>query len=120
MTGQLSGLNSPPPTPGLPLSFSFSHNVPFHSLDSVPDSLFLVLESQVQALHAAATTMMNMVNTCGDTIVACLWDIPRHVREVGGHGVHQGAAVALAVAQRQTGCNLWLMEPNFPEGEERE
>jgi len=60
------------------------------------------------------------VNARGDTVVARLRDIPHRVREAAGHGVCQGVAVALAVVQRQTSCDLRLMEPDFPEGEERE
>ena len=40
------------------------------------------MESQIQALHAAAATATNTVNARGDTGVAHLQDIPNHVLEV--------------------------------------
>ena len=46
------------------------------------------------------------MNARGDTVAARLQDIPNHVREVAGHGVRRGAAVALATAQFQTGHDL--------------
>ena len=39
------------------------------------------------------------MNARGDTVAARLRDIPRRVREVAGHGVRQGMAVALATTQ---------------------
>ena len=64
--------------------------------------------------------MTNTVNARGDIVVACLQDVPNCVREVAGHGVRRGASMALATAHIQTGCDLWLKEPIFPKGEERE
>ena len=75
-------------------------------VDSVLDSLSSVLESQIQALHAAAATAPNTVNAHGDTVAARLQDIPRRVREVAGHGVRWGASVALATAQYQSGHDI--------------
>ena len=70
----------------------------------------LVLESQIQTLHAAAAT---------DTVAARLRDIPRRVREVAGHGVRRGAAVALATAQFQSGHDFLQVEPvHLPLGSE--
>ena len=46
------------------------------------DFFSLVLESQIQALHAATATATNTVNARGDTGVAHLQDIPNHVLEV--------------------------------------
>jgi hypothetical protein len=43
------------------------------------------------------------VNARGDTIATCLRDIPRRVQEDAGHEVRRGAAVALAIAQYQSG-----------------
>ena len=51
------------------------------------------------------------MNTRGDTVAARLRDIPRHVREVAEHGVHRGAAVALATAQYQSGHDFLQVEP---------
>ena len=51
------------------------------------------------------------MNARGDTIAARLRDIPRHVREVAGHGVHRGATVALATAQYQSGHDFLQVEP---------
>ena len=51
------------------------------------------------------------MNACGDTVAACLRDIPRRVREVAGHGVRRGAAVALATAQFQSGHDFLQVEP---------
>ena len=54
------------------------------------------------------------MNARGDTVAARLQDIPNRVREFAGHGVHRGAAVALATAQFQTGHNLLQVEPVHP------
>ena len=51
------------------------------------------------------------MNACGDTVAARLRDIPRRVREVAGHGVRRGAAVALATAQFQSGHDFLQVEP---------
>ena len=53
------------------------------------------------------------MNTRGDTVAARLQDIPNRVREVAGHGVRRGAAVALATAQFQTGHDLLQIEPVY-------
>ena len=68
------------------------------------------MESQVQTLHAAAATATESVNAHGNTVVACLQDIPRRVREVAGHGFRRGAAVALATAQFQSGHDFLQVE----------
>ena len=60
------------------------------------------MESQIHTLHVAAAT---------DTIAARLRDIPRRVREVAGHGVCHGAAMALATAQFQSGHDFLQVEP---------
>jgi hypothetical protein len=56
------------------------------------------------------------VNARGDTVTARLQDIPNRVREVTGHGIRRGAAVALATAQFQTGHDLLQVEPVLPLG----
>ena len=43
-----------------------------------------------------------------------LHDIPNHVREVAPHGVHHGAAMALAAAQARSGHELRLLPHGFP------
>lgn len=49
------------------------------------------------------------MNARGNT--ARLQDIPNRVREIAGHGVRRGAAVALTTAQFQTGHDLLQGEP---------
>ena len=57
------------------------------------------------------------MNARGDTVTARLQDIPNRIREVAGHGVRRGAAVALATAQFETGHDLLQVEPfHFPLG----
>ena len=75
----------------------------------------IALEAQIQALHHVATT----VNARGDLLVDRLQDIPNRARQIATHGIPQGAATALAVAQTYIGHNLLLLEPVFPEGEGR-
>jgi len=48
------------------------------------------------------------VNARGNT--ARLQDIPNRVREIAGHGVRRGAAVALTTTQFQTGHDLLQVE----------
>ena len=43
-----------------------------------------------------------------------LHDIPNHVREVALHGVHHGAAMALASAQAHSGHELRFLPLGFP------
>ena len=57
------------------------------------------------------------MNARGDTVTARLQDIPNRVREITGHGVRRGAAVALAMAQFETSHDLLQVEPvHFPLG----
>ena len=77
------------------------------------------MEAQIQALHQATNGTTTTVNARGDLQVDRLQDIPNRIRKIATHGVQQGAATALAVAQTCTGHNLLLFEPVFPEGEER-
>ena len=51
------------------------------------------------------------MNARGDTVTAHLQDIPNRIREVAGHGVRRGTAVALAMAQFETGHDLLQVEP---------
>ena len=77
------------------------------------------MESQIQALHAAATTATGSVIARGNTVAARLEDIPNRVREVAGHGVRRGTAVALATAQLEFGHDFLQIKPvHFPLGSE--
>ena len=58
--------------------------------------------------HAAG-----FVNARGAVLVVRLHDIPNRVREVALHGVHHGAAMALAAAQARSGHNLQLLPHGF-------
>ena len=48
-----------------------------------------------------------------------LQHIPNRARDIATHGVRQGAAAAVAVAQTCTGHKLHFLEPFFPGGEDR-
>ena len=68
--------------------------------------------------------MVGFVNAKGVVLVIRLHDIPNRVREVAFHGVHHGAATALATAQACSGHNLQLLPHGFldavpPEDHER-
>ena len=52
---------------------------------------------------------IGFINARGAALVAHLHDILNHVREVALHGVHHGAAMALATAQVHSGHDLWLL-----------
>ena len=51
----------------------------------------------------------------GSTVVARLRNIPTRVKEVAGHGVHTGAATAIAVVSTMSGADFRQWEPVFPE-----
>ena len=51
----------------------------------------------------------------GSTVVARLRNIPTRVKEVAGHGVHTGAATAIAVVSTMSGTDFRQWEPVFPE-----
>ena len=91
------------------MSFSFDRST----------SLLPALESQLQALHQAAATATTAVNARGTTLNDRLHDIPYRTREVAGHGVRQGAAVALAMVQILLGHELHNVQLVFLEGEAR-
>ena len=65
----------------------------------------------------AANAAVDAVNVRGSPIAARLQDIPAHVQEIALHGVRHGAAVALTMAQVQTGYKLHAMETSFPMGD---
>ena len=59
--------------------------------------------------------MAGFVNDRGAVPVVRLHDIPNRVREVALHGVHHGAAMALAAAQAHSSHNLRLLPHGFPD-----
>ena len=69
----------------------------------------LDLSAQLESLRSATEYAAGFINARGAIPVVHLHDIPNHVREVAFHGVHHGAAVALAAAQARSGHNLWLL-----------
>ena len=74
----------------------------------------LDLSSQLESLRSATDHATRFVNARGAVPVVRLHDIPNHVREVALHGVHHGAAMALAAAQVRSGHNLQLLPHGFP------
>jgi len=70
----------------------------------------LALESQLQALYAAAASTTDVVNAQGNTVAGCLQDIPDCVWEV---------TIAPAVVQTRFRNDLWTLHPAFPEDEEQ-
>ena len=60
---------------------------------------------------------MDAVNAHGSLINACLHDVSARVREIALHDVRHGAAMALTMAQVQTGYELHAMETGFPSGD---
>ena len=73
----------------------------------------LDLTVQLESLRSAADHVAGFVNARGAAPVVRLHDIPNHVREVALHGVHHGAAMALAAAQACSGHNLQLLPHGF-------
>jgi hypothetical protein len=60
------------------------------------------------------------VNARGSTVAAHLRNIPAHITELAEHGVHAGAAKAIAVVSHMSGADYRQWEPVFPEwGEAR-
>ena len=55
------------------------------------------------------------MNTRGSTVAARLRNIPTHVKEVAGHGAHEGGARAIAVVSTMSRVDYWQWEPVFPE-----
>ena len=73
----------------------------------------LDLTAQLESLRSATKHAVGFVNARGTIPVVRLHDIPNRVWEVALHGVHHGAAMALAVAQACSGHNLWLLPHSF-------
>ena len=86
------------------LSFSFI----FKALIISPLNL-LDLSAQLESLRSAADHAAGFVNARGAVPVVRLHDIPNRIREVSLHGVHHGAAMALAAAQVHSGHDLRLL-----------
>ena len=55
------------------------------------------------------------MNARGSTVAARLWNIPARITEVVEHGVHAGAARAIAVVSTMSGADYWQWEPVFLE-----
>jgi len=72
------------------------------------------LESQVQTLLEASRVAIDSVNARGSTVAARLQNIPARVTEVAEHGVHAGAARAIAVVSHMSGADYRQWEPDFP------
>ena len=73
---------------------------------------------QLESLQLAANVAADAVNAWGSSIDARLQDVPVHAQEIALHGVRHGAAVALTMAQVQTGYELHAMETGFPMGDD--
>ena len=72
---------------------------------------------QLESLQLAVNAATDAFNARGSPIAVRLQDIPARVQEIALHGVRHGAAVALTVAQVQTGYELHAMETGFPSGD---
>ena len=55
------------------------------------------------------------MNARGSTVAARLRNVPARVMEVSEHGVHVGAARAIAVVSTMSGADYRQWEPVFPE-----
>ena len=73
------------------------------------------MESQVQTLLEASRVTIDSVNARGSTVAARLRNVPARVMEVAEHGVHAGAARAIAVVSTMSGADYQQWETVFPE-----
>ena len=71
------------------------------------------LSAQLESLQLAAEYAVGFVNARGAISIVRLYDIPNRIREVALHGIHHGAATALAAAQARSGHNLRLLPHGF-------
>ena len=69
----------------------------------------LDLSAQLESLCLATDHAAGFVNARCAIPVVRLHDIPNHVKEVALHGIHHGAAMALATAQVHSGHDLRLL-----------
>ena len=88
--------------------FNFTFRILIISLLNSSD-----LSAQLENLQLAVEHAAEFVNARGAVPMVRLYDISNRVREVALHGVHHGAAVALAAAQARSGHNLWLLPHVF-------
>jgi hypothetical protein len=72
------------------------------------------LSAQLESLQLATDYATRFVNARGAVSVVYLHDVLNHVREIALHGVHHDAAVALAMAQVRSRCELRLLLHGFP------
>ena len=79
----------------------------------IPPLNLLDLSAQLERLQSATEYAVRFVNARGTVLMVHLHDIPNRVREVTLHGVHHGAATALAAAQARSGHNLRLLPHGF-------
>ena len=63
----------------------------------------------------ASRVAIDSVNARGSTVAARLRNVPARVKEVAEHGVHAGAARAIAVVSTMSGADYRQWEPVFPE-----
>jgi hypothetical protein len=73
------------------------------------------LESQVQTLLDASRVAIDSVNVRGSTVAARLRNVLARITEVAEHGVHVGAARAIAVISTLSGADYRQWEQVFPE-----
>lgn len=79
-------------------------------------SLSKNLIQENDALKAAIIELADAVNAHGDTEIARLQDVSMRVHEIALHGVHHGAADALACTESHVGADLVdVLSPNFVE-----
>jgi hypothetical protein len=60
--------------------------------------LFLALTTQLEARQLATGDASSALNAQGETLEACLQDVPVCTREVVLHGIYRSATIALAIA----------------------
>ena len=58
------------------------------------------------------------MNARGNTVAACLRNVLARVTELAEHGVHTGAARAIAVVSHMSGADYRQWEPVFPKQDE--
>ena len=74
----------------------------------------LDLSAQLESLRLAADHAVGFVNARGAVLMVRLHDIPNRIGEVALHGVHHGAAMALAAAQVHSDHDLRLLPHGAP------
>ena len=69
---------------------------------------------QLENLQLTANVAMMAVNARGPLLNNRLHDLSARIQEITLHDIDRGSAVALAMAQVQTGHDLCTMELGFP------